>query len=66
MLDRGVGISPEVAENLFDPFISTKTAVGTGLGLTMARHAIRNLGGDIELISRPEGGTVARLYHPMT
>jgi len=66
VMDRGVGISPEVAENLFDPFISTKTAVGTGLGLTMARHAIRNLGGDIELISRPEGGTVARLIHPMT
>jgi len=66
VLDRGAGISPEVAENLFDPFISTKTAVGTGLGLTMARHAIRNLGGDIELLSRPEGGTIARLSHPMS
>jgi signal transduction histidine kinase len=66
VMDRGVGISPEVAENLFDPFISTKTAVGTGLGLTMARHAIRNLGGDIELVSRPEGGTIARLFHPMS
>jgi DNA-binding response OmpR family regulator len=66
ILDRGVGISPEVAENLFDPFITTKTAVGRGLGLTMARHAIRNLGGDIELLPRPEGGTIARLYHPVT
>jgi DNA-binding response OmpR family regulator len=66
VLDRGVGISPEVAENLFDPFITTKTAVGRGLGLTMARHAIRNLGGDIELLPRPEGGTIARLYHPVT
>lgn len=66
ILDRGIGISPEVAENLFDPFITTKTAVGRGLGLTMARHAIRNLGGDIELLPRPEGGTIARLYHPVT
>ncbi len=66
ILDRGVGISPEVAENLFDPFITTKTAVGRGLGLTMARHAIRNLSGDIELLPRPEGGTIARLYHPVT
>ena len=66
VLDRGTGISPEVAESLFDPFITTKTAVGRGLGLTMARHAIRNLGGDIELLPRPEGGTIARLYHPVT
>ncbi len=66
VLDRGIGISPEVAENLFDPFITTKTAVGRGLGLTMARHAIRNLGGDIELLPRTEGGTSARLYHPIT
>jgi DNA-binding response OmpR family regulator len=66
VLDRGHGISPEVAENLFDPFITTKTAVGRGLGLTMARHAIRNLGGDIDLLARPEGGTIARLYHPVS
>ncbi|HTB62870.1 MAG TPA: ATP-binding protein, partial [Opitutales bacterium] len=66
VLDRGVGISPEVVENLFDPFITTKTAVGRGLGLTMARHAIRNLGGDVELLPRPEGGTIARLNHPVT
>ena len=66
VLDRGCGISPEVADNLFDPFITTKTAVGRGLGLTMARHAIRNLGGDIELLPRAEGGTIARLYHPVT
>ncbi len=66
VLDRGCGISPEVADNLFDPFITTKTAVGRGLGLTMARHAIRNLGGDIELLPRPEGGTIARLHHPVS
>ncbi len=66
VLDRGQGISPEVSENLFDPFITTKTAVGRGLGLTMARHAIRNLGGDIDLLPRPEGGTIARLYHPVS
>jgi CheY-like chemotaxis protein len=65
VLDRGVGISPEVAENLFDPFISTKTAVGCGLGLTMARHSIRNLNGDIDLVPRPDGGTAARMFHPV-
>ena len=65
VLDRGTGISPEVAENLFDPFITTKTAVGCGLGLTMARHSIRNLGGDVDLEPRAGGGTVAKLWHPV-
>jgi two-component system, sensor histidine kinase and response regulator len=65
VFDRGRGIAPEVSENLFDPFITTKTAVGCGLGLTMARHSIRNLGGDLDLVSRPEGGTIARLHHPI-
>jgi len=66
VFDRGAGIDPEVAENLFDPFITSKTAVGRGLGLTMARHAIRNLGGDLDLIPRADGGTIARLWHPVS
>jgi CheY-like chemotaxis protein len=65
VLDRGAGVDPEVVDNLFDPFITTKTTVGRGLGLTMARHALRNLNGDIEIIPRAGGGTIARLYHPV-
>jgi CheY-like chemotaxis protein len=66
VMDRGAGIDPEVIDNLFDPFITTKTTVGRGLGLTMARHSIRNLNGEIELIPRDGGGTIARLWHPIT
>jgi two-component system, sensor histidine kinase and response regulator len=65
IFDRGTGVDPEVVDNLFDPFITTKTTVGRGLGLTMARHSIRNLGGDVELIPRPDGGTIARVTHPI-
>jgi C4-dicarboxylate-specific signal transduction histidine kinase len=65
VLDRGIGIDPALADNLFDPFISSKTAVGRGLGLTMARHSIRNLSGDLQLAPRPNGGTSALLYHPV-
>jgi CheY-like chemotaxis protein len=65
VLDRGAGIDPQIVDNLFDPFITTKTAVGRGLGLTMARHSIRNLNGDLEILPRPGGGTIARLWHPI-
>jgi hypothetical protein len=31
----------------------------------MARHSIRNLNGDLEILPRPGGGTIARLWHPI-
>ncbi len=63
--DRGAGVSDEVADTMFEPFITTKTSVGRGLGLTMARHGIRSLGGDIALLRRPDAGTTARVTHPL-
>ncbi|MGF1483092.1 MAG: response regulator [Opitutales bacterium] len=62
--DRGEGISGEVSENLFDPFITTKVTVGRGLGLTMARHAARNLGGDLNVAEKTDGGVCATLWFP--
>ena len=63
--DRGQGLDPEVEAHAFEPFISGKTAVGRGMGLTVARHGIRTLGGDIQLRRRPGGGTVAEVEHPL-
>lgn len=64
--DQGLGIAKEVKDTLFEPFITTKTSVGRGLGLTMARHAIRNLGGDLEVKPNEDGkGTVAIVYYPL-
>jgi signal transduction histidine kinase len=63
--DTGPGISEEVRENLFDPFITTKVTVGRGLGLTMARHAARNLGGELTVEDKPDGGVVATLTFPV-
>lgn len=62
--DRGAGIDGEVAEHLFEPFITSKTSVGRGLGLTIARHCARNLGGDLVLSPREGGGTTAELTLP--
>ncbi len=63
--DSGHGIDAEVRDHMFEPFISTKHTVGVGMGLTVARHALRNMGGDLILQDRPEGGTVAVLLHPV-
>jgi two-component system sensor histidine kinase/response regulator len=63
--DRGTGISPRIRDTMFEPFVSTKETVGVGMGLTVARHALRNLGGEINVIDRPGGGSSAVLLHPL-
>lgn len=64
--DRGEGIDPEVEDHVFDPFVSGKTAVGRGMGLTVARHGIRTLGGEIRLEHREGKGICAHVTHPLT
>jgi signal transduction histidine kinase len=63
--DQGRGLDPEIRDHLFDPFISTKHTVGVGMGLTIARHGFRTLGGDVTVEDRPGGGTSAVLHHPL-
>jgi two-component system, sensor histidine kinase and response regulator len=62
--DRGHGIPPELRDHIFEPFISSKHTVGVGMGLTIARHALRNMGGELNLEESPEGGVRAILLHP--
>jgi len=63
--DQGRGIDPQLRDHMFEPFISSKNTVGVGMGLTVARHALRNMGGDLVLEDRPGGGAVAILTHPV-
>lgn len=63
--DHGHGLDPELRDQIFEPFISSKHTVGVGMGLTVARHALRNLGGEVTLADRPGGGAVAVLMHPL-
>jgi signal transduction histidine kinase len=63
--DRGSGLDAKVRDHVFEPFVSTKSTVGVGMGLTVARHGIRNLGGEISLTDRPGGGTTASFYLPI-
>lgn len=63
--DQGRGLDPEIRDHVFEPFISSKHTVGVGMGLTIARHALRNLGGEAMIADRASGGTVAILTHPV-
>ncbi len=61
--DTGRGIAPEYLEKIFAPFwqveqTTTRSAGGTGLGLTVARRLARVLGGELRVESTPgEGST---------
>lgn len=63
--DRGRGIDPEIRDHAFEPFTSTKHTVGVGMGLTVARHSMRNLGGEVTLADRPGGGAICTIRHPL-
>ncbi|MFP4674069.1 MAG: response regulator [Opitutales bacterium] len=62
--DQGTGIQPSIRETIFEPFITTKTSVGRGMGLTIVRHTMRTLGGEARIAENPEGGVTASISHP--
>jgi two-component system, LuxR family, sensor kinase FixL len=55
--DTGTGVAPDVAEQLFQPFVTTKRQ-GMGVGLSISRTIVEAHGGEIWLEPNPEGGTV--------
>lgn len=57
--DTGTGIAPEIAEQLFQPFITTKKH-GMGVGLSICRTIVESHGGKIWVESEPNRGTVFR------
>lgn len=64
IVDDGPGMSPEfVRDKLFVPFASTKPG-GHGIGAYQARELLREAGGDLLVISRPDVGTTMRILLP--
>jgi two-component system sensor kinase FixL len=58
--DTGSGIAPEIAEKLFQPFVTSKRQ-GMGVGLSISRTIIEAHGGKLWAEANPGGGTVFRL-----
>jgi signal transduction histidine kinase/ActR/RegA family two-component response regulator len=62
--DSGIGLSPDVAARLFQPFNrgseqDVQRVPGSGLGLALSRDIARALGGDVQLLrSSPRAGSV--------
>ncbi len=61
--DNGPGVAPELAERLFEPFVTTK-ANGMGMGLSVCRRLIEAHGGAIEAGSTPGVGATFRFRLP--
>ncbi len=59
--DNGCGIEPQMRSRLFQPFQSTKSMKGTGLGLAVTKRLIEEHGGEIDVESRPGEGTTFRI-----
>jgi two-component system, LuxR family, sensor kinase FixL len=57
--DTGTGISPDIAAQLFQPFITTKPH-GLGVGLSISRTIVESHGGLITVEPNPQGGTTFR------
>jgi signal transduction histidine kinase len=58
--DRGPGIPAADRRRIFEMFVTSRPG-GTGLGLFLARTAVRKCGGEIEALPRDGGGSVIRI-----
>lgn len=47
--DNGVGVPAELREKIFQPFFTTKSESGTGLGLSVAKSIVETIGGSLRL-----------------
>ena len=64
VVDTGSGLAPTMADQLFQPFVSTKGSNGMGVGLSISRTIIDSHGGRIWVEDNPGGGTVFRFTLP--
>lgn len=68
VMDQGIGISPERKEHIFDPYVTEpgQHTESSGLGLPIARHMARMMGGDLTVADNPDGsGSIFTLRMPV-
>ena len=66
--DNGVGIEPQNLTKVFDAFFTTRSTVGTGIGLFVANQFVEGHGGRITIesdTSEKNHGTTMRVFFPL-
>jgi PAS domain S-box-containing protein len=64
--DTGPGIDPEIIDQVFDPYFTTKeVGKGSGLGLAVVLGIIKSHGGAIFVDSKPGKGTTFTMLFPL-
>lgn len=66
--DDGIGLEVEARQRIFEPFYTKKRLgrSGTGLGMTVVWHTVKEIGGFIDIQSAAGQGTVIELFFPVT
>jgi len=64
VVDTGPGIQPEKMQEIFHPYVSTKSG-GTGLGLPTAKRIIEEHGGHLQAHSEPGRGSDFVIHLPL-
>jgi len=63
--DTGCGIKPEIIDQIFDPYFTTKgVGEGTGLGLAVVQGIVESHGGGVSAYSEPGKGTTFHVLFP--
>ena len=65
-MDNGIGMSEELVERIFEPFVRgedgrTSKIQGTGLGMAISRNIVNMMGGDIKVTSKPNCGSTFKV-----
>ncbi|SMC21913.1 PAS domain S-box-containing protein [Desulfacinum hydrothermale DSM 13146] len=65
--DTGLGIDPKDLERIFEPFYTKKKMgrSGSGLGMTILWHTVKDMGGFVDIRSELGKGTTVTLYLPV-
>ena len=68
--DTGIGMSPEFLERIYEPYaremrFSDRQASGTGLGMSITKNLVSQMGGEIQVESTPGAGSTFTVILPL-
>lgn len=68
--DTGIGMSPEFLKHIYEPYaremrFSDRQAGGTGLGMSITKHLVAQMDGEIQVESTPGAGTTFTVILPL-